>query len=33
VTTGEILVGIDGSANGATVLRWALAEADRRATP
>jgi nucleotide-binding universal stress UspA family protein len=30
VTLGEILVGIDGSDNGAAALRWALAEADRR---
>jgi len=33
VTTGEFLVGIDGSGNGAAALRWALVEADRRATP
>jgi nucleotide-binding universal stress UspA family protein len=30
MTAGEILVGVDGSANGAAALRWALAEADLR---
>ena len=29
-TAGEILVGLDGSANGAAALRWALAEAGVR---
>jgi nucleotide-binding universal stress UspA family protein len=32
VTAGEILVGVDGSANGAAALRWALAEAGLRGT-